>query len=134
MVWQKETPSTALTGPHRLLHALLRDSRAGMGFEVEDEVPVGKYRLDCFVRELWLAFECDGKRIHAGVTKQKKDAARDEWVFENAGIPVMRIEADLLQFTMWEDLKPEIVAFIEEYAGTTEKIEARKAIGKDLVP
>lgn len=130
MVWNKESPITALTGPHKLLHAFLRDSRVGMGFRVEDEVEVGKYRLDCFVRELWIGFECDGKRIHAGVTKQKKDEARDAWVSENAGIPIMRIQADALQFTQWEKLKPIVLAFVEEHADT---VEERKAIGKDLV-
>lgn len=121
----KESPITALTGPHRLLHALLRT----MGFEVEDEAAVGKYRLDCFVRDLWIGFECDGKRIHAGVAKQKKDGARDEWVFENAGIPIMRIQSDALAFPMWEELKPLIIEFVEKYGYN---VEERKAKGETL--
>lgn len=129
MSWNKERPATALTGPHRLLHAFLRDSKVGMGLEVEDEVPVGKYRLDCFVRDLWMGFECDGKRIHAGIIKQQKDEARDKWVSENAGIPIMRIQSDSLQFTQWEKLKPIVTAFIEEHGDT---IAERRKLGEKL--
>lgn len=129
MVWNREKPATELTGPHRLLHAFLRDKRVGMGFEVEDEVPVGKYRLDCFVRDIWMGFECDGKRIHAGIVKQQKDEARDAWISENAGIPIMRIQSDALQFTQWEKLKPIVLAFCEEHGDT---IKERMKIGENL--
>ena len=116
---------TTMTTPHKRLHSLLRV----MGFEVEDEVQVGRYWLDCFVREAWVGFECDGKRIHAGVRKQAKDGARDEWIYDNAGIPLMRIQADALQFRLWEELKVHIMAFIDEHAPTQ---EGRERKGKEL--
>lgn len=110
------TPKS-MTRPHKRLHSLL----AVMGFIVEDEVRVGKYSLDCYVRELHMGFEADGKRVHAGVHKQAKDKARDEWIWENAGIPIMRIQHDALQFQLWDDgpngpgLKSLIMDFIDRF-------------------
>jgi len=136
MVWNKESPATALTGPHRLLHGLLRT----MGFTVEDEYPVDKYRLDCYVPEVHMGFEMDGKRIHAGITKQKKDAARDKWIYENAGIPIMRIQHDAAQYTLWgidphtkeiadDGLAKLILNFVEEYSNN---ISERRQVGRWL--
>ena len=109
-----------MTKPHQRLASLLRI----MGFDVENEFKVGRYRLDIYVRELHLGFECDGKRYHAGVAKSKRDKARDEWILEHAGIHIMRIQADAIQWRLWEDLKPQIAQFIDEYAGD---IEARRS-------
>lgn len=123
----REPNQTTMTKPHKRLHSLLRV----MGFEVEDEVRVGKYSLDCFVREAWCGFECDGKRIHAGVRKQKKDGERDKWIYENAGIPVMRIQSDALQFKLWDELKVHIMEFIDSHAGDQAERE-RKGKGLDV--
>ena len=92
-----------------------------MGFSVEDELSVGKYSLDCYVREVHCGFECDGKRYHAGLKKQSRDRDRDRWVFENAGIPILRIQADALQWRLWEDLKPQIIMFIDRFSSDTEE-------------
>lgn len=123
MTWAKEPQATALTGPHRLLRALLRT----MGFNTLDEYPVGKYRLDCYVQDLHMGFECDGKRIHAGTRKQQKDHNRDEWIFENAGIPILRIQSDALQFTLWDKLTPQILEFMEEYGDDIEERREKSA-------
>lgn len=124
--WDRERQATTLTKPHKLLHSLLRT----MGFEVEDEVQVGRYSLDCFVREVWCGFECDGKRYHAGIAKGKKDRERDRWVYEQAGIPILRIQADALQWRLWEDLKPQITEFIERYAEDwTERCDKGRSLG-----
>lgn len=117
---------TTMTKPHRLMHSLL----VTMGFDVEDEVKVGKYSLDCYIRQLHMGFECDGKRVHAGVKKQQKDRARDRWIMEHAGIPIMRIQADALQWQLWEQLKPLITDFIEEH--TAEDYSWRVAKGQLL--
>ena len=122
--WDRERQETKLTKPHRLMHSLL----VTMGFDVEDEVEVGRYRMDCLVREVWCGFECDGKRVHAGVKKQQKDRARDIWIYEHAGIPIMRIQADALQWQLWEHMKPMITEFIDEYAPT---IATRRVQGED---
>lgn len=135
--WDREKQATTLTTPHKRLHSLLRV----MGFEVEDEVRVGKYSLDCYVREVHCGFECDGKRYHAGIAKGKRDRSRDEWIFNNAGIPIMRIQADAIsQVRMWDDgvdargntvkkLKTLITEFIDEHA---DDIDARRRKGTDL--
>lgn len=132
--WDRPTPVYELTKPHRALHMVLGDSRY-CGLQVEDEVEVGPnpkrafYRIDCFVREVWCGFECDGKRIHAGIKKQKSDRARDLWIWEHAGIPIMRIQADALQFKLWDELVPQIKEFIESYSHT---ISERRALGEFL--
>lgn len=121
----REPTPTTMTKPHQRMHSLLRT----MGFDVEDEVRVGRYSLDCYVREVHCGFECDGKRYHAGIAKGKRDRERDEWIFDNAGIPILRIQADALQWRMWEELKPQIEEFIERYAST---LSSRRRKGDTL--
>ena len=77
--------------------------------------------MDCYVRELHMGFECDGKRYHAGVAKGKKDRSRDDWIWDNAQIPIVRIQADAIQWRLWEDLKTRITAEIDRHAGDIEK-------------
>ena len=64
---------------------------------MEDELQVGRYRLDCYVRELHLGYEADGRRYHRGAVKLRRDAERDAWIRENAGIAVLRVPERLLK-------------------------------------
>lgn len=124
-LWNREPQALTMTKPHKLMHSLLRQ----MGFEVIDEQQVGRFSLDCYVPEVHCGFECDGKRFHAGVKKSRRDRDRDEWIFDNAGIPILRIQADALQWKLWATLEPQIIDFIDRFADT---IEERRTKGKDL--
>lgn len=123
---RNKTPTT-MTTPHKRLMSLLRT----MGFHPIEELQVGKYSIDCYVDEVHCGFECDGKRFHAGVAKGKKDKARDAWIFENAGIPLLRIHADtIMQVKMWDTLKEMVKDHIERFSPTLdERLEKGKAFG-----
>lgn len=94
---------------------------AELGLQVRSQVPVGRYRLDVFVEEVWLAFEADGVRAHAGAVRKAKDEERDRWVYENAGIPVLRISELLLRRHCWEETKADLKAFVEVWGPSAPK-------------
>jgi hypothetical protein len=124
--WDREKPESKLTRPHRRLHSIL----VQMGFDVMDEVEIPRsegrtYRLDCYISELHMGFECDGRRAHAGIRKQIRDRDRDCWIFENAGIPVMRIPADALRR---EDLTEQIMDFIKKFSSDIDERRSRALI------
>lgn len=109
---------TSGTVPHVRLHDLL----LWQGFDVEDEVQAGPYRLDCYVRELHLGFEADGPH-HGGLTRNR-DAARDGWIWENLGIPVLRVAADELRLRDGPAVDS-VRRFIEEHRWTVAERLAR---------
>lgn len=111
-----EQPPTALTGPHRRLHDLIR----GVGLAVEDEVQVGRYTLDCYLGEVHAAVEYDGP-LHRHPKQRAHDRARDVWLYEQAGIPVLRVRED----DDWRAVPERVREFVEQHASTTELRQAR---------
>lgn len=98
-----------MTALHRTLHQTLWR----MGFEVTDEWEVGRYSIDCYVPELGLGFEADGKLWHRTKAQQRRDRERDTWILDNAGIHILRVsEAILGDRVACEQL---IETFIEEH-------------------
>ncbi len=95
-----------------------------LGFYVEEEVPVGAYRLDCYVRELHMAFEADGP-MHRGFSAQRRDRKRDAWIREVAGIPVIRVDGKLLAPDRGDMLWFLIHDNIEVYAASAEQRRAQ---------
>lgn len=77
---------TALTAGHKEVREML----ARMGHDVEDEVEVGPYTIDCFLRDAWVGVEYDGP--HHDKRKQRKhDQDRDVWLDVNAKIIIIRV-------------------------------------------
>ena len=120
----REPQPTTGTLPHRQLHDLLVD----MGFDVEDELSVPPFSLDCYLREIHLGFEADGELYHSGQSKRRRDAERDRVIFDHFGIKVLRVrERELAVPAEAEDI---IQGFINEHAETT---ETRRLIGRGLL-
>jgi very-short-patch-repair endonuclease len=84
--WDRPVEDTTGTRGHRALH----DAIVAVGFDVEDEHAVGRYSIDCYVREAHLGFEFDGPK-HGWRSAKKRDSERDLWIRENGGIPIMRV-------------------------------------------
>lgn len=62
--------------------------------EVRTGERFGRYFVDAYVPEVHMAFEADGLRWH----DPARDAARDAWLLEEHGLPVVRFtEAELLK-------------------------------------
>ena len=99
-----------------------------MGYYVEDEIRVGRFSLDCYVRETHLGYEADGRRYHQGVAKRAKDAARDAWIEKHAGIPVLRVPERLLKPVNDADLTDLLVTWTLRHAGTAEE---RRCVAED---
>lgn len=125
--WDRpQTARTTLTEPHRRLKALIERA----GFWVQDELSVGKYSVDCYVHELHLGFEADGG-THRGRSSSRKDAARDLWILENAGIPLLRVtDVELGTEASREAAYAKVLAFIDEHAET---VEARRQVAIDTL-
>lgn len=120
----REPQSTTGTLPHRQLHDLLVE----LGFDVEDEKAVPPYSLDCYVRELLLGFEADGARYHSGHRTRRRDAERDQVIFDHFGIRVLRLRDNELAASA---VSLRIVeSFIDEHAETSEE---RRLIGRGLL-
>lgn len=119
--WDREAPKKEYTRPERRLMSML----AEMGLQVQGQVPVGRYRLDVFVKEVWLGFEADGAKAHAGLVRKTKDAERDQWIYDNAGIPVLRIPEVKLRRHCWEETKADLMAFIEDWGPSAERRKER---------
>ncbi len=110
----RESQPTTGTLPHRQLHDLLGE----LGFDVEDELSVPPYSLDCYVRELHLGFEADGALYHSGQRTRQRDAGRDRDILVQYGIEVLRLGESLL--ASGQDVLPIIEEFIEEHAESAE--------------
>lgn len=111
----------AFTKPHRRMMHLLSE----LGLDVQAEVRVGRYRLDAFCEEVWLGFEADGRRAHA--FRRESDEKRDRWLFEEAGIPILRLDEQVVRKVCWEETKTLVLEFIEQH---TTSLEERKARGR----
>lgn len=103
------------------IHLRLHDALAGLGYYVEDEVAVGRYSLDCYVRELHLGFEADGKIYHSTKRQLAQNAKRDAWIFEHAGVPVLRVAEATLKTSDSPALLTALQEFIDEHAGTVDE-------------
>ena len=101
-----------------------------MGLRVQGEFPVGRYRLDIFCEEIWCGFEADGLKAHAGPVRRRKDNTRDRWIFENAAIPVLRVEERALRRIVWQETEELVKVFIERFA---DDIKERKEKGQWVV-
>lgn len=116
---------TALTAGHRKLHSILVER---LGLEVMDEFPVGRYVIDCYVPEVHLGFEHDGKDFHTSPKRRERDRGRDAWILEEAGIPIYRVPASRLANKAEMDrLVEDLMAWIE---GEAVLIEERRAKGR----
>lgn len=109
--------------PHRQLHDLLGE----LGFDVEDELSVPPYSLDCYVRELHLGFEADGALYHSGPRKKQRDAQRDRDILNQYGIPILRLRDNELASSTVSSL---IDGFIGVYA---ESAEERRLVARGLL-
>ena len=115
---------TSLTGLHRRLRTIIQD----LGLEVEDEVQIGRYRVDCYIREVHAVIEADGTPYHSGPAKRKKQRERDEWLLSRAGVHVLHIEPrDIRNRAAKEVTKKLIKLWIEHHASDYER---RKQIGR----
>lgn len=73
--------------PQAKLQRLLEDA----GYRVEPERPFGPYRVDCYLPERRIAFECDGVYWHGGKVAKAKDTRRDRILLERYGVVTVRI-------------------------------------------
>ena len=103
------------TFTHTKGHKTLIEILSSLGFYVEDEAPFGPYSLDCYVRELNMAFEFDGKH-HERPKQRAHDRKRDLYLMSTHGIPVFRVTQKDIQSKMAiEDLKKRILESIKEF-------------------
>ena len=94
-----------ITKCHQRLHDILSE----MGFTVVDNADFEPYKIDCYVSEINLGFEADGKRYHW----KNRDAKRDQFILDNYRIKILRItDTDLLSKKMQEDVKNRILEFV----------------------
>lgn len=114
------SPRAAETGPHRQLAGILSD----MGLSPWNEFPVGKYFLDIFIEEYWVAFEYDGP-THSGLAARRRDEARDAEIMRVAGIPVLRVNDALLSSR--DELEASVTRFIDSHVDT---LEERRELGQ----
>lgn len=80
-----DTPKR-LTKGHLEVHEIV----VYCGFDVDDEVEFPPYTVDIYVPELHVAVEYDGP-MHDGYGQKKKDRIRDQYLIEEYGLPVLRI-------------------------------------------
>ena len=109
--WTREPTPTTQTGIHRRLHDMLWL----LGYDVEDEVAVGRFSLDCYVREIHLGFEADGYAFHHSKKKPERDAARHAWIMQHAGIPILRVPEKRLSTAHDPQLMQEIHDFVRAH-------------------
>lgn len=113
------TRLTSVTNGHKRLMKLL----VGLGLGVRIEQAFGPYQVDVYCEEAHVAFEFDGP-MHS----KEKDAKRDLWLLEQAGLPVLRIESwELMNAEKRQRTEQRVRSFIDEHAGT---LEARRARGR----
>ncbi|MDP9236708.1 MAG: DUF559 domain-containing protein [Chloroflexota bacterium] len=76
-----------------LIHPQLRMQRLleVAGYRVLPEHPVGHYRVDCYLPDRMLAFECSEVYRHAGKVAADRDARRDRVLLERYGVTVVRL-------------------------------------------
>ena len=100
--------SNTVTRIHQNLINILCD----MGFTVRIETPFPPYFVDCYIQELHLAFEADGKPWHS----RKKDALRDENLMKKYNLPVLHLtENELKTKKAMKKSIQKISEFIDEH-------------------
>lgn len=105
-------PETAIMGGTAIHRKLSRAVRA-CGFDVLEEEPMGKYRLDIYVPELHMAFEADGP-YHS----EKHDTERDATLAEEYGLVTLRYsQATLQRFRTPDELMDNIRLRVFETCG-----------------
>lgn len=122
--WTRDAGPTTDTRLHRLLREALGD----LGWYVEDEVRVGPYSLDCYVRETHLGYEADGARWHSTRAQQRRDAQRDGWILDRAGIHVCRVEEGLFAPNHGQGLRSWLAEWTGWYLDT---IEERRRVAQE---
>lgn len=106
-------PPTRLTKGHVRLHDIL----VQIGLAVEDEVRFGKYKVDCYVPEIHMAFEYDGP-LHFRPSQKRKDIQRDKELLEDFKLPIMRVVEKDFQT---EELIDRIMYFILKHSVDVEE-------------
>lgn len=98
-----------------------------LGLGIETEFKVGRYHIDVFCSEVWIGFEADGRRAHSGTKRKERDKGRDQWIFDNAGIPMLRLDEQVLRKVVWEETMELVKEFIERHADDQEdrKVQGR---------
>jgi len=95
-----------ITACHKKLHNILEE----LGFQVRDNFECDSYRLDCYVPEINMAMEADGKFFHGF---KKRDRERDSYIYDKFGIKILRITEDLLNGKHDNEVKDLILRFID---------------------
>ena len=111
------------------IHVRLHDTLVDLGYYVEDEATVGRYSLDCYVRELHLGFEADGLIYHKTKRQLEQNTKRDAWILVNAGIPILRIPESRLKTAS----NPELLECIELFTNLyVSDIDVRRQIAEAI--
>lgn len=92
------------------IHQALINILSSMGHTVRIESPFGPYFIDCYIKELHLGFEADGKPFHS----KMKDRKRDSDLLDNYGLRILHISEDYLKSKKGKDVAREM---IEEFVG-----------------
>ncbi len=116
--WTNREQDTTRTIPHQLL----RDALDRAGFYVQDELEVGQYAIDCYVREMHLGFEADGPQ-HSST----RDATRDTKIWDWSRIPILRLSSAGLGDSGATDLA--VAMFVAEHS---RDVEERRDWGKKI--
>ena len=108
---------TTMTKPHRQLISILE----GLGFEVEVEVSVYPYSLDCYLPELHLGFEADGPSHK----NRSKDQVRDDSIMSVYAIPIYRITVEELESDVSDTIRNILIKILKsQWKGSTlERLE-----------
>lgn len=86
-----------------------------LGLEIDVEVQVRQYSLDCYCYNLHVGFEADTKTTHM----KGRDRKRDKWIMDNYQIPILRI--DVGEHKDRRALEVKVLEFIEKWADTAEE-------------
>jgi very-short-patch-repair endonuclease len=83
-----------------------------MGHTVRIESPFPPYFVDCYIKELHLGFEADGKPFH----NPRKDRERDNELLHAYDLRVLHLTEDELKTKAGKDeARKKIEEFIEKY-------------------
>lgn len=107
-----------LTAGHKRVHEYITQT---LYFPVEDEVQVGIYTLDMYVRELHVAIEYDGHLYHSTPKQKLHDETRDVWLKDTVGIPVLRIR----EMKTKKDQEQELLKILPFFESQVDDIDER---------
>lgn len=107
-------------------HLALEKLLTSCGLRVQKEVVFPPFIVDCYVDDIYVAFEADSKIWHS----KKRDRARDASILEKYKLPIKRfLDTDLLRKSSAEQIKAEIEKFALEYSDSA---IARKEFASSL--